>query len=193
MTPKLVDADQKKREIIEAVILVLSEKGIKDIRIIDVAERLGIGKSTIYEYFSNKEELLKQTFEFFLQEFYIPERNEEFTFMEELKYILDIYTKHTEEERKLLSVMMDVFFASIKGDFFQLDLVYQDYIDYMVDKIKKDQAVGLIREDINPEAVVSWIGGTLDGLGILILVRSKFPTEQIYASFLEAVEKYLTE
>lgn len=54
--------------------------------------------------------------------------------------------------------MMDIFFMSIKGDFTLLDAVYQDYIDYMVEKIKKDQAAGLIREEIDPEAVVSWIG-----------------------------------
>lgn len=191
MAPKLVDTDQKKREIIEATILVLSEKGVKDIRIVDIAEKLDMGKSTIYEYFTNKDELLKQTFEFFLQELYIPEKNEDFTFIEELKYVMSRFADHTEEEKKLFSVSIDIFFSSIKGDFKQLDAVYQDFIGYMVDKIKEDQQAGLIRENINPEAVVSWIGGTLDGLGIQLLVRNNFKSEEVFSSFLEAVERYL--
>ncbi|SIQ39106.1 TetR/AcrR family transcriptional regulator [Halanaerobium kushneri] len=191
MTPKLVDTDQRKREIIEATIFVLSEKGIKDIRITDIAKKLDLGKSTIYEYFKNKDDLLKQSFEFFLQELYIPEANEKYSFLEELNYILDRYLKHTDQELKQFNVIIDIFFASIKGDFKEFDFVFNDYINYMVEKIKKDQQAGLIRKEVNPQAAVSWIGATLDGLGIQLIMRDEFNGEEIFSSFLEAVELYL--
>ncbi|RCW57387.1 TetR/AcrR family transcriptional regulator [Halanaerobium sp. ST460_2HS_T2] len=191
MTPKLVDTDQRKREIIEATIFVLSEKGIKDIRITDIAKKLDLGKSTIYEYFKNKDDLLKQSFEFFLQELYIPEANEKYSFLEELNYILDRYLKHTDQELKQFNVIIDIFFASIKGDFKEFDFVFNDYINYMVEKIKKDQQAGLIRKEVNPQAAVSWIGATLDGLGIQLIMRDEFNGEEIFSSFLEAVEVYL--
>jgi len=191
MSPKLVDTDQRKREIIEATILVLSEKGIKDIRITDIAKKLDLGKSTIYEYFENKDHLLEQSFEFFLQELYIPEKNEKYTFLDELQYILDRYSKHTEEELKQFNVIIDIFFSSIKGDFSGFDFFFNKYIDYLAEKIKKDQKEGLIRKDINPQAVVSWIGATLDGLGIQLMIRDEFDSEEIFSSFFDAVELYL--
>jgi len=59
---------EKKDNIIAAAILVFAQKGYAAARIIDVARAAGIGKGTIYEYFSSKEDLFFSVFQQVMQE-----------------------------------------------------------------------------------------------------------------------------
>lgn len=63
MSPKIVDREQKKLKIIGSAFNVLMLKGYMDTKMSDIAEEAGIGKGTIYEYFSSKEELVAATVE----------------------------------------------------------------------------------------------------------------------------------
>jgi AcrR family transcriptional regulator len=57
--------DLKARAIVEAAALVFSERGLRSARMADVAERAGIGKGTVYEYFRSKEDLFLAVFDAF--------------------------------------------------------------------------------------------------------------------------------
>ncbi|RJP29301.1 MAG: TetR/AcrR family transcriptional regulator [Actinobacteria bacterium] len=63
MTPKMVDREQKRLQIIGSAFNVLRDKGYMDTKMSDIAEAVGIGKGTLYEYFANKEELVAATVE----------------------------------------------------------------------------------------------------------------------------------
>ena len=52
-------ADQKLQRIVDAAITVFSEAGFSSATIQDVATKAGVGKGTIYLYFSSKEDLLE--------------------------------------------------------------------------------------------------------------------------------------
>lgn len=58
MAPKVVDKEQRAKEIALVALEVFSERGVKDTSISQIAEAAGIGKGTIYEYFSSKEDLI---------------------------------------------------------------------------------------------------------------------------------------
>jgi AcrR family transcriptional regulator len=50
----------RKDQILDALIVTFNEKGFKtDFSMSELADCVGIGKSTLYEYFSNKDEILK--------------------------------------------------------------------------------------------------------------------------------------
>ena len=68
MSPKIVDKELKKMEILHAAIKVFASKGIPNTKMIDIAREAGIGKGTIYEYFRSKKEIIQETFQAFLQE-----------------------------------------------------------------------------------------------------------------------------
>jgi AcrR family transcriptional regulator len=51
----------KRQQILEAAAEVFSSKGYYSAKIEDIAERAGIGKGTVYEYFPSKEELFRVT------------------------------------------------------------------------------------------------------------------------------------
>lgn len=57
----------KKENIITAAISVFSKSGYAGARISDVAQKAGIGKGTVYEYFQSKEALFFATFEYLME------------------------------------------------------------------------------------------------------------------------------
>ena len=66
MTPRTVDKDQKRRDILEAAIKVFAERGVNHFKMIDIAKEAKIGKGTIYEYFRDKDDLILGCFGYFV-------------------------------------------------------------------------------------------------------------------------------
>jgi len=57
MSPKIVDKQQRKREITLAALEVFADRGFDATSMSQIAEAAGIGKGTLYEYFESKGEL----------------------------------------------------------------------------------------------------------------------------------------
>lgn len=53
----IVDKDKKRRDIAIACTELLLEKGLKNLTVAEIAKTAGIGKGTVYEYFSKKKML----------------------------------------------------------------------------------------------------------------------------------------
>jgi AcrR family transcriptional regulator len=62
MSPKIVDKQERKKQIARAALEVFAEKGFESASISQVARAAGIGKGTVYEYFGSKEELTHEAF-----------------------------------------------------------------------------------------------------------------------------------
>lgn len=56
--PKIIDYAKRKKEIMNCTIEVLMKKGYHDTNLGDIADGLGIGRTTIYQYFKNKDEIV---------------------------------------------------------------------------------------------------------------------------------------
>ena len=67
MTPLPKD-EAKRQRIIEAAIKVFAEVGVSNGKIASIAEKAGIGKGTIYEYFGSKEEIFSAVFKTFFDQ-----------------------------------------------------------------------------------------------------------------------------
>jgi len=192
MSPKLVDVEEKKQEIIEATITALSEKELSELKIADIAEEAGMGQSTIYEYFANKDQLIKQAFEYFLKKLYVPQKNEGLTTLEEFELVLEKVKKQfSENQTKEINILIDLFYQGIKGEFPQLKEMYEGYLNYLTEKIIQDQEQGLIREDIDPQVFVSWVGAAFDGISLQLLLKTdNCDIEKVCDSLLTAIEIY---
>jgi len=59
-----VNKNGKSEMILEAALNAFSKKGYYDTRMENIAKDAGVGKGTLYEYFSNKEELFKESLEY---------------------------------------------------------------------------------------------------------------------------------
>ena len=71
----IVDKVQKKIDIALACKELFFQKGINDLTISEVAKAAGVGKGTIYEYFSNKEEIVFEIVNILLQEHNIEKKS----------------------------------------------------------------------------------------------------------------------
>jgi AcrR family transcriptional regulator len=69
MAPKAVDKDRKAREIAAAALRVFGERGFHATRMTDIAEAAGVGKGTVYEYFTDKMEILAVELDRYFQDF----------------------------------------------------------------------------------------------------------------------------
>ncbi len=58
MSPKVVDKDQRKREIALAALELFAQNGFEATSVSQIAEAAGISKGSIYLYFSSKEDLI---------------------------------------------------------------------------------------------------------------------------------------
>lgn len=54
----------KRTNILQAAAKIINNEGVHGITISKVADEAGIGKSTVYEYFKSKEELIRETIQF---------------------------------------------------------------------------------------------------------------------------------
>lgn len=68
--------DKKEKQILEAAAAVFAERGYRTARVADVAERAGIGKGTVYEYFRSKEQLFLRLFDWYASEAFASVRGE---------------------------------------------------------------------------------------------------------------------
>lgn len=65
----IIDKEEKRRNIALSCSELLLENGIKNLTISKLAKTAGIGKGTIYEYFRNKEDIVFEIMQTFIDEF----------------------------------------------------------------------------------------------------------------------------
>lgn len=73
--PIIVDKEKKRKEIIEAAIVVFSRIGYHRATIREIAEEAGVGKGTVYEYFESKEDLFLHMSEYLYERYMQSQRD----------------------------------------------------------------------------------------------------------------------
>ncbi|CCQ92577.1 putative Transcriptional regulator, TetR family [[Clostridium] ultunense Esp] len=98
--PKIVDYESKKQEIIEKARIVFAKRGYHNTNLSHISKKCGIGRTTLYQYFANKDEIFYHTMGSTLEEIKsqvnVIVLDEQLTFVEKLKEIIH---KLTEEQK----------------------------------------------------------------------------------------------
>ncbi|WP_293751616.1 TetR/AcrR family transcriptional regulator [uncultured Paraglaciecola sp.] len=112
----IVDKDKKRRDIAGACNELLLEKGIKNLTITEIAKTAGIGKGTVYDYFSNKEEIVFEIIRKFIEEHQanlLGQSDKMTSTKQKVLYLFDFflsehkpYEKHLDVYREYLSVTL---------------------------------------------------------------------------------------
>ena len=105
MSPKIVDREEKKGEILKAAMRVFAQRGVVKTKMVDIAAASGIGKGTIYEYFRSKEDIFAEAFQLIFQ-----------STEEKSGKILDSNYEPEERLRLLLTVSLEEFLGD-NGEF----------------------------------------------------------------------------
>jgi len=174
MSAKVVDKKEKKDRIIGAALVVFAKKGFAKTTINDIAAAAGIGKGTVYEYFSTKEEIIDQSFGFFIRHLELGFQEvliQEIPAREKLILILGGFSHAMDSDsQELLELMFDYWSEGIKNRdskgllFDEMNKFYHSYREIFADVIIEGMTEGSFRKDINPRSAASMIVGTLDGI-----------------------------
>jgi len=168
-----------KDKIIERASVLFTENGIKGITMDDLAQYMGMSKRTIYEYFSDKKELVNECI------LYLEQQREEKVkeIFDSSENMFEALLKMYQESLVDMQKMNKNFIDDIKKYFPEID---QRHIQKKEEKMKitarffkQGVELGLIRKELNVE-VLSVLAGELPSLFGNSILLSKFSLFEIY-------------
>ncbi len=174
MSAKIVDKAEKKGKILMAAITLFAQKGFEKTTINDISQEAGIGKGTVYEYFHNKEEMINESFHFFISHMDLDHEHilkEKTTAAEKMKRILLSFSNFVRPETEgLINMMFQFWGEAMRAQdakniiFHEMKKFYGQYRSLFMDLVVMGMQDGSFRKNINPEHIASIIIGMLDGL-----------------------------
>ncbi|MGD9181851.1 MAG: TetR/AcrR family transcriptional regulator [Desulfobacterales bacterium] len=187
---------QKRNQIIEAAAQVFAKKGYSGAVVADIAVQANIGKGTVYEYFSSKEDLFFAVFEWFQK------KTEKAATVgisalggsaaDRLKVLNNSLMGLWDDIKDAFVLVMEFWAASsstpmrqrFKGAFKQL---YDDYRKIVSALIRDGIKSGEFRPDVKPEAVAAALVGTWDALFLQAWFDDSFDPAATANDFLDTV------
>ena len=201
MAPKVVDKTEKKRQILQAAIGVFAKTGLANAKMSQIAQAAGIGKGTIYEYFSSKEELFWKAFEVYMEE--VEKGLEKRLWgvddpVDQIRFYISAWGDMLNDAfRDFASIMIEIWAESLrKGQTKGQAMMQEMYAQYRVQiKAILDRGVALGRfKPMNSTIVAAMIIGALDGLFLQWLMEpALFPVGEAMDEFAAIVVDGLTE
>jgi AcrR family transcriptional regulator len=184
------DRGEKRPRLVAAAAAVFAEKGYASTRVADIAVRAEVGKGTVYEYFSSKEELLFAVFESINKD--VANRMdvavaEGGSSWDQLERLLQIGADVAIEQNDLQPVVLD-FWAASRGKDFEdkyRDQVVGSYTFFRTmvsDFICNGQLRGEFREDVDTAALATAVVAAVDGLGIQLYFDPTIDPQRVTAA-----------
>ena len=194
------DRGDKRPRLVDAASAVFAEKGYASTRVADIAVRAGVGKGTVYEYFSSKEELLFAVFELTNAE--ISVRMDAAlaaggSTEEQLHNLLRLGAEVISEQIEMQPVILD-FWAASRGKGFEdtyrraVVASYTFFRTLVADFIRDGQSRGEFQASVDADALASIIVASVDGLGIQLYFDRSLDPHRITEAFGRLLYKSLT-
>ncbi len=190
----------KRLRLVTAATAVFAERGYASTRVADIAERAGVGKGTVYEYFSSKEELLFAVFESINAD--ISSRMNGAlaaggSSEEQLLNLLHLGAEVISEQVDLQPVILDFWAASRGKDFeetYRRAVVasYSLFRNLVSDFIREEQDRGGFKTSVDADALAAVVVATVDGLGIQLSFDRSIDPHRITEAFGRLLYESLT-
>jgi AcrR family transcriptional regulator len=118
-----------KRELIfEAVIDIVKKEGLHSgITVSNIADKAGIGKGTIYEYFNTKDEVIGESLRYFIKD--------------KMENVIDINSYETLSFKKAFKKYIDDVISFLVQDEFIYQLFNNNQLDFTFDKKLRDKVI----------------------------------------------------
>ncbi|MCK4639839.1 MAG: TetR/AcrR family transcriptional regulator [Candidatus Marinimicrobia bacterium] len=191
MTPLPKDKAKRKR-IIAAAIQVFAHDGLSNGKIATIAEKAGIGKGTVYEYFSSKEEIFAAVFKDFFDQMLAgytqlidapmdPVKKIELVF----DYSYDYLDQLLEDEHgQDWLIFLEIFLQGFRDEFkgigkLSFSAVLREMYDIFKPIVEEGIQAGMFRQ-LDPDYVTFILFTSLDGLSIhYFLNRDHYDTNKL--------------
>lgn len=145
--PKIVDYEEKKKEIIEKAKIVFAKRGYHNTSLSHISKKCGMGRTTIYQYFKNKDEIfyhnIGSTLEEMQTQVEVIVANEELSFTEKLKQVIHQLTEGQEDNNTFILLLETLLILNreknevlekLKDDIQRLKNTIEDLIKQAIEK-----------------------------------------------------------
>ena len=197
MSPKIVNKEEKKQEILKAAMKMFAQNGVVNTKMTDIAAAAGIGKGTIYEYFRSKEDIFADAYgHIFLET------------EKRIGNVLESRISPEEKLRKLMNVTIEEFLVGDGGEFagimmsflsegvrnknerimeiIDLKKIYSEYRIMISGILEEGISRGQFR-DMDTHVAASVIIGAMDGILLqYIMDRNVFSPEKAIEVLLDS-------
>jgi len=195
MAPKIVDREERRQALAAAAAEVFAEKGFAGARIVDVAERAGVGKGTVYEYFRSKEELFFAVFEQMRRGIHAridAEMDRDAPAVERLASLVRSLVAEAVAQADLYGVTFElwsgcsheVYGERLREEFADL---YRDFRGHLAGLVREGQADGRLNPSLDPDGLAAAIVGAVDALGLQHWIDRSVDVEAAAETFVEAL------
>ena len=189
MAPKVVNKEQRRKEIATACESLIHDVGIKKITVAQVAKIAGIGKGTIYEYFENKDDIIFEIINIHIEKYhseFLETIKDVKTTKEKVfhffKFVLDDGVenmKHFNGYKEYLSIVL----SEDNEEMCDFNKSCNVFFDFQIMKIIQE---GIDNKELIPEAI-NLASGLLifeKGLALLKMTEKNFDTRQACELFI---------
>jgi len=117
----VVEHEKRRREILEKALDVFMDEGYEAVTIQKIADKCGITRTTLYIYFKNKGEIFNFSIKQFLQvlenDITETKKGKSLSRTEKIVQVMEVIIDRIDENRRLLSVILDHLIHSSKGEY----------------------------------------------------------------------------
>jgi AcrR family transcriptional regulator len=116
----IVEHEKRRREILEKALDVFVDEGFVDATFQKIADRCGITRTTLYIYFRNKKDIfnfsIKQLMGEVEKDIRLVRENKSLNYVDKLIRVLQVVIDRLEENRRILSVILNYLLYVAKND-----------------------------------------------------------------------------
>lgn len=150
--PKIVDYEQRKQEIIENAREVFAKRGYYNTNLSDISKSCGMGRTTIYQYFKNKDEIFYYTVGNTLADIQEKVENivedDSLNFIEKLKQL--VFELASEYEHNYIFVLLAEIWIIVKRENNEIQKSIKEHTEKLKMSIKRLIMEGIEAKEIKP-------------------------------------------
>jgi AcrR family transcriptional regulator len=184
MPEKRFKGSDRKIQILEKAGIAFAQYGPEATRVKDIAELCGVNEALIYQHFPSKEDLyfeaMQQLNEKMVAEWIDIAKNATDSY-EALRLIYQHRLSEVYEHRYLPAAAMYAYLASITDTRMReaSTATFLQAQNLIEDLVRKGQKEGVIRKDLNPASVASWVRSypLFIDLAVILRIDDAFPLE----------------
>lgn len=196
--PRSVDRIEKSEVISRAALRVFRKLGYQNSRMADIAEAAGVGKGTVYEYFKNKDDILRFAFDKYFDSFKagaIGPMEKAIGPVAKLLALVEFALAHTAEWEDHCAVYVDywgVGRATKEKGPISLSRIYDEMRGILRQLVVEGQAEKEIREDLDPDATALFLLSAFDGIVLhRIIEGGKCETVSVHRTAVDLLSRGL--
>ncbi|QVK21222.1 TetR/AcrR family transcriptional regulator [Mycoplasmatota bacterium] len=160
----------KKRKIIYSFMELIKDKGsVSDVTIKEVAAKAGIGKGTIYEYFSSKDEIVTSVIDYvigsMMEAFLINEGYQNLSYEESLRRYIENIAIGSRKVSEIIAVQESL----IPGNLKLIDvkkIIFEKLIDF------QKQNLGIFKENVYDKGRQEGVVELIDDYYLIIILKT---------------------